>query len=144
MGGVGLTAETQKRREMNANKNLNELSSQVIACAIEVHKALGPGLLESVYEVCLAKELISQGLFIQRQIMLPVIYKNEQLKLDFRIDVLVEREIILELKAVEAILPVHEAQLITYLKLANKRLGLLINFNQPSLKDGIRRRVNNF
>jgi GxxExxY protein len=120
------------------------MSSQVIACAIEVHKALGPGLLESVYEICLAKELYSKGIRFNRQVVLPVMYKNELLDLDFRIDILVEQEIILELKAVEALLPVHEAQLITYLRLANKRLGFLINFNQATLKDGIKRRVNNF
>jgi len=101
-------------------------------------------LLESVYEVCLAKELLLRNIKFDRQVVLPVLYKNELLKLDFRIDILVEHEIIIELKAVESLLPVHEAQLITYMKLANKRLGLLINFNQASLREGIKRRVNNF
>lgn len=101
-------------------------------------------MLESVYEVCLAKELLLRNIKFDRQVVLPVLYKNELLKLDFRIDILVEHEIIIELKAVESLLPVHEAQLITYMKLANKRLGLLINFNQASLREGIKRRVNNF
>src|SRR5688572_684535 len=122
-----------------ANESLNALTSRIIGCALEVHKELGPGLLESVYEICLAKELVSNGLYIERQVLLPVNYKGNQLNLDFRIDILVEREVILELKAVEVVLPVHEAQLITYLKLADKRIGLLINFNQSVLKDGIRR-----
>jgi len=129
---------------MYTNEELNGLSSQIIASAIEVHKSLGPGLLESVYEVCLAKELLLRNIKFDRQVVLPVLYKNELLKLDFRIDILVEHEIIIELKAVESLLPVHEAQLITYMKLANKRLGLLINFNQASLREGIKRRVNNF
>ena len=123
---------------------LNELSNRIIGCAIEVHKELGPGLLESVYEICFAKELISKGMQIERHVLLPVVYKSARLNLDFKIDILVEGEIILELKSVEGILPVHEAQLVTYLKLSDKRLGLLINFNQVSLADGIRRRVNKF
>jgi GxxExxY protein len=109
-----------------------------------VHRNLGPGLLESVYEVCLCKELNLRDINLQRQISLPVEYKNEKLDVDFRIDVLVENEIIIELKAVEFLLPVHEAQLLTYLKLADKRLGFLINFNVPKLVDGFKRRVNNF
>jgi GxxExxY protein len=109
-----------------------------------VHRNLGPGLLESVYEVCLCKELNLRDINLQRQISLPVEYKNEKLDADFRIDVLVENEIIIELKAVEFLLPVHEAQLLTYLKLADRRLGFLINFNVPKLVDGFKRRVNNF
>jgi GxxExxY protein len=109
-----------------------------------VHRNLGPGLLESVYEVCLCKELKLRDINLQRQVSLPVEYKNEKLDADFRIDVLVENEIIIELKAVEFLLQVHEAQLLTYLKLADKRLGFLINFNVPKLVDGFKRRVNNF
>lgn len=124
--------------------NYNEVSSEIIAAAICVHKELGPGLLESVYECCLMEELEVRGLAVSQQIKLPVVYKGKRLKKDFMLDLLVEQEIIVELKAVEYLLPVHEVQLVTYLKLANKRLGLLINFNVPLLKDGIRRRVNRF
>ena len=123
---------------------LNKLSKIILDSSIEVHRNLGPGLLESVYEVCLCKELDLRDINLQRQVSLPVEYKNEKLDADFRIDVLVENEIIIELKAVEFLLPVHEAQLLTYLKLADKRLGFLINFNVPKLVDGFKRRVNNF
>lgn len=101
-------------------------------------------MLESVYELCLSKELKTRGINVQRQVPIPIIYKNEELNADFRIDVLVENEIIIELKAVEIMLPVHQAQLLTYLKLANKRLGFLINFNVPKLIEGFKRMVNNF
>ena len=120
----------------------NSISEKIIRCAIEVHKELGPGLMESVYEVCLKKVMIDYGLLVKSQIILPVIFKGTQLDKDFVLDLLVEDEIILELKSVEVILPVHEAQLVTYLKLSNKKLGLLINFNVALLKDGIRRRIN--
>ncbi len=125
-------------------EHLNKLSKIILDSSIEVHRNLGPGLLESVYEVCLCKELNLRDINLQRQVSLPVEYKNEKLDADFRIDVLVENEIIIELKAVEFLLPVHEAQLLTYLKLADKRLGFLINFNVPKLVDGFKRRVNNF
>lgn len=125
-------------------QKLDEISKEILDASIEVHKQLGPGLLESVYEICLFKELRDRNLFVQRQVMLPVKYKNEPLELDFRLDLLVAEEIIIELKAVDVVLPVHEAQLITYLKLADKRLGFLINFNVPKLVDGFKRRVNNF
>ncbi len=127
-----------------SREHLNKLSKIILDSSIEVHRNLGPGLLESVYEVCLCKELNLRNINLQRQISLPVEYKNEKLDADFRIDVLVENEIIIELKAVEFLLPVHEAQLLTYLKLADKRLGFLINFNVPKLVDGFKRRVNNF
>ncbi len=123
---------------------LNKLSKIILDSSIEVHRNLGPGLLESVYEVCLCKELNLRDINLQRQVSLPVEYKNEKLDADFRIDVLVENEIIIELKAVEFLLPVHEAQLLTYLKLADKRLGFLINFNVPKLVGGFKRMVNNF
>jgi GxxExxY protein len=125
-------------------EKLNEISEKVVCPAINVHRELGPGLLESIYEVCLWKELASSNLDVQRQVGLPVMYKGEPLLMSFRMDLLVEKEIIVELKAVEAILPVHEAQLLTYLRLADKRLGLLMNFNVPVMKDGIKRRVNRF
>lgn len=123
---------------------LNKITADVIGCAIEVHKELGPGLLESVYEVCLAKELSSKGIFYQRQVLLPVVYKQNKLDLDFRIDFLVKEEVVVELKAIETLHPVHEAQLLTYLKLSGKRLGLIINFNQAVLKNGIKRMVNGY
>ncbi len=125
-------------------EQLNKFSKFILDSSIEVHRNLGPGLLESVYEVCLCKELSLRDINLQRQVSLPVEYKNEKLDADFRIDVLVENEIIIELKAVEFLLPVHEAQLLTYLKLADKRLGFLINFNVPKLVDGFKRMVNNF
>jgi GxxExxY protein len=125
-------------------EELNKLSKIILDCAIEVHKELGPGLLESVYEICLFKELRNRNLFVQRQLELPVKYKNEILGADFRIDLLVNEEIIIELKAVDELAPVHEAQILTYMKLANKRLGFLINFNVPKLVDGFKRKVLNF
>ena len=122
----------------------NDLSNAIIKACIEVHKNLGPGLLESVYEICLAKEFEQSGISFQRQLYLPVVYKDEQLDANFRIDFLVEDKIIIELKAIEFVLPVHEVQLLTYLRLADKRLGLLINFHEDKLVKGIKRKVNNF
>ncbi len=127
---------------MNANEySLNSISGAIVDCSIRVHKELGPGLLESVYEICLMKELIAQGLTVRRQVALPVYYKGENIGIDFKIDLLVEEEVIVELKAVENLLPIHEAQLLTYLKLSEMHLGLLINFNVKLLKDGIKRMV---
>jgi len=120
----------------------NNISRQIINAAIEVHKELGAGLLESVYEYCLVDELTRNGLHVERQIQLPIFYKGNKLDKEFYIDILVENIIIVELKSVEIILPIHEFQLLTYLKLSGKKLGLLINFNVPLLKDGIRRRIN--
>ena len=118
-----------------------ELTRLIIGAAIEVHRVLGPGLLESVYEECLCYELSLRGLRFQRQVPLPVVYKQIKLDCGFRMDVVVEDAVILEIKSVDAIHPVHEAQLLTYLKLSGKRVGLMINFNVPVLKDGITRRV---
>lgn len=123
-------------------KDYNLLTEKIIEACIEVHKELGPGLLESVYEVCTIAVLKKKGLRVESQVKLPVFFKGEQLEKDFIIDILVENRIILELKAVEGILPIHEAQLVTYLKLSDKRLGLLINFNVPLLVQGIRRKIN--
>ena len=120
----------------------NSITERIIRGAIEVHKELGPGLVESVYEVCLKKVLIDDGLNVKSQVVLPVYFKSEILDKVFVLDLLIEDEIILELKSLETILPVHEAQLVTYLKLSGKKLGLLINFNVDLLKDGIRRRIN--
>lgn len=120
----------------------NSLTERIIKCAIEVHKELGPGLMESVYEICLKKVIADEGLNVKSQIIVPVHFRGEILDKEFVIDLLVEDKIVLELKSVEVILPVHEAQLVTYLKLSGKKLGLLINFNVALLKDGIRRRIN--
>lgn len=121
------------------NEALNALSGKVVDAAIEVHRHLGPGLLESAYESCLAWELTQRGLEFRRQVELPVHYKGEQLEVNFRIDILVQDLIIIEIKAVEKVLGVHEAQVITYLKLSGCPLGLLLNFNTKLMKDGIRR-----
>ena len=128
---------------MNKNQ-YNQLSKQILDASIYVHKEMGPGLLESIYELCLTKELNYRNIKTQNQVLLPLYYRGEQLNKEFRIDILIEEEIIIEAKAVEVLLPVHEAQIISYLKLADKRLGFLINFNVPLLKNGFRRFVNNF
>lgn len=117
----------------------NQITEKIIGCAIEVHKKLGPGLLESAYEECLAFELKSAGLTIERQVPVPVVYKEIKLECGYRIDILVEKAVIIELKSIDALAPVHEAQILTYMKFANKTIGLLINFNVKLLKDGIRR-----
>ena len=119
----------------------DELSNQVIGCALEVHRNLGPGLLESTYEQCLAYELKAAGMRFKLQHPLPVEYKNIKLDCGYRIDVFIEDRIIVELKSVDKILPIHQAQLLTYMKLSNISIGLLINFNVKYLKDGIKRMV---
>ena len=119
----------------------DELSNRVIGCAIEVHRHLGPGLLESAYEQCLAIELAANGIAFKLQSELHVEYKGKNVDCGYRIYVLVDDELILELKSVEKSLPIHEAQLLTYMKLAGIRTGLLINFNVTLLKDGIKRMV---
>lgn len=118
---------------------LNELTKKIIGCAIEVHKQLGPGLLESAYEECLSYELTINGLFNERQIPVPVIYKEVKLDVGYRMDILVENEVIVELKSVECLNPVHEAQTLTHLKFGKKRIGLLMNFNSLRLTDQLRR-----
>ncbi|MFA5419683.1 MAG: GxxExxY protein [Bacteroidales bacterium] len=125
-------------------KMLNALSGEILDASIEIHRELGPGLLESVYEYCLFEELSLRRINVESQVMLPLYYKGKLLPKEFRIDILVEKEIIIEIKAVEMILPVHLAQIISYLRLANKSLGFLINFNVPLLKQGFKRVVNNF
>jgi GxxExxY protein len=122
----------------------NQVTESIIGCAIEVHRALGPGLLESIYEECLAVELDLRGLSFERQICVPIRYKGQRVGVDLRIDLLVERRIVVELKAIEKILPVHDAQLLTYLRLTGNAVGLLINFNVPILRDGLRRLVNDY
>ncbi|WP_017662105.1 GxxExxY protein [Baaleninema simplex] len=123
---------------------ISNISGQVIGAAIEVHRELGPGLLESTYEACLARELEQKGVQVERQVEQPVIYKGLHLECGYRLDLLVEKQVIVELKSVETLLPIHEAQLLTYLKLRNLRLGLLINFNVPVLKKGIKRLINGY
>jgi len=118
-----------------------ELTSQIIGAAIEVHRALGPGLLESAYQVCLAHEFSQQGIPFEQEKSLPVEYKGVRLDCGYRLDFLVAGKVIVELKAVDELHPVHEAQLLTYLKLTGCRVGLLINFNVPVLKKGIKRMV---
>jgi GxxExxY protein len=130
-----------KRDRSDKRFEFDGLSRQVIGCAIEVHKALGPGLLESAYEECLAHELSLHGIVHLRQHPLPVEYKGVRLDCGYRIDVLVEKTLILELKAVESLLPIHEAQVLTYMRIARVPVGLLINFNVPRLRGGIRRFV---
>jgi GxxExxY protein len=121
---------------------LNErLTGQIIGAAITVHKELGPGLLESTYEACLCHELSQRQIAYQRQVELPITYKGLQLPNAYRLDVVVEDAVILELKAVEQMIPVYEAQLLTYLRLSRKKIGFLINFNVAVLKEGITRRV---
>ena len=124
-----------------AETQRDELTGQVIGLAIEVHRELGPGLLESIDESCLCYELENAGLRIQRQVALPVEYKALRFGPGYRVDVIVEDALLMELKAVETLLPVHEAPLLTYMKLTGLRKGLLLNFNVPVLKDGIKRRV---
>ncbi|MFC1725176.1 GxxExxY protein [candidate division KSB1 bacterium] len=125
-------------------KKANIITEKVIGASIEVHKSLGPGLLESIYEECLCFELDQLKLSYDRQVNIPVVYKNLKLDGGYRVDLIVENLVIIELKTVEKILPVHEAQLLTYLKITKIPIGLLLNFNVPVLKEGLKRIVNNF
>src|SRR5699024_5482924 len=121
----------------------NELSEIIIGCAIEVHRQLGPGLLESAYQECLAYELREKGLSVRKEVPRPIVYKEVKLDHGYRIDILVNDLVVVEIKSVEALSPVHEAQLLTYLKLGEYKLGLILNFHTVLLKDGIKRMVNN-
>jgi GxxExxY protein len=123
-------------------QELNALTERIIGLAIKVHKTLGPGLLESTYEICFAYELEKNGFRVQRQKALPVVYAGITIECGYRIDLMIDGKIILELKSIEKILPIHEAQLLSYLKLSGCRLGLLMNFNTKYLKDGILRQIN--
>ena len=129
---------------MLTKSEYDHLSAQLIDSAYHVHKEMGPGLLESVYEYCLSAELRSRGLAVQEQVFVPLFYKGRALNKDFRLDLLLSDEIVIEIKAVEALLPLHEAQIISYLKLTDKCLGFIINFNVPQIKNGIRRFVNKY
>ncbi len=133
-----------QRTQGNAEKNLNLITGIIIDAAMKVHSALGPGLLESAYEACLKYELTKIGLSVVCQISLPVMYDGIRIDAGYRVDMIVENEIILELKAVEKVIPIHEAQLLSYLKLSNKQVGLLLNFNVLHMKEGITRIVNGY
>ena len=119
--------------------DVERVVGSVIGCAIEVHRILGPGLLESVYTECLERELCSRGLFVERQRPVPIVYKGERLHAVLRVDLLVERSVVVEVKALEQLAPVHQAQVITYLKLTGCPAGLLMNFNSVLLRNGLRR-----
>ncbi|MDX5345789.1 MAG: GxxExxY protein [Hymenobacteraceae bacterium] len=121
----------------------NDLSYKIVGAALQIHKELGPGLLESVYENLLAYELRAQGLLVRSQVVMPLVYKEVKIESAYRVDLLVENKVIIELKSVETLAPVHYAQTLTYLKLSGLKLALLINFNTPKLKEGIHRLVNN-
>lgn len=125
-------------------RSTDQITEKIIGSAIAVHKALGPGLLESAYEECLCFELAEAGLEFKRQVALPVVYKGVKLDCGYRMDVVVEESVIIEIKAVERIVPVHEAQLLSYLKLTGIKVGLLLNFHVPVLRSGIKRIVNNY
>jgi GxxExxY protein len=125
-------------------RRFDELTDQVIGACIEVHRALGPGLLESAYEECLCHELSLRKLAFERQVPMPVAYKAVKLDCGYRLDIVVERRLVLELKTVETLLPIHQAQLLTYLKLSGMTYGLLVNFHVPVLKHGLKRIVNEF
>lgn len=132
------------KNELKTEMPENDITELILKCSFKIHTALGPGLLESVYTECLFYELVKAGLFVEKQKVLPVVYETITLETGFRIDLLVERKVIIELKAVEALDQLHLAQTLTYLRLSNCKVGLLINFNVMSLKAGIRRVVNNF
>lgn len=132
--------DTEVHKE-KVKMNVNKLTEKIIGCAIEVHKHLGPGLLESAYEDCLYYELCKSELHVRRQVPVPVIYKEIKLECGYRIDILVEEKVVIELKSIECFSPVHEAQILTYMKFANIRIGLLMNFNVTLLKNGIKRYI---
>ncbi len=138
-----MDAEILRSKE-KTREELNLISGKIIEFAINVHKELGPGMLEKAYEVWLIHELGLNGFKVASQVVLPIVYSGIQLDAGYRIDLLVEDSVIVELKSMERILPVHEAQLLSYLRMSDLRLGLLMNFNVKLLRDGIRRVVNNF
>jgi GxxExxY protein len=123
--------------------DLNPLSGIIVDSAIQVHSAIGPGLLESAYETCLAYELRDRGLLVRTQVLLPIMCKAIKMNVAYRIDLRVEESVIVELKTVSKLLPIHEAQLLTYLRLSRRRFGLLLNFRVPLMREGIKRMVNN-
>lgn len=122
----------------------NEITEKIIGCAIKIHKALGPGLLESAYQACLYYELVKSGLSVEKEKPLPLVYEEVKLDCGYRMDLVIERRIVVEVKSVDALTDIHLAQVLTYLKLSNNRFGLLINFNVLKLKDGVKRIVNGY
>jgi GxxExxY protein len=132
------TEDTERAETMNT---FNELTEAIIGAAMEVHRALGPGLLESSYEMCLCRELSIRGIPFERQVPIPVEYKGVKLDCGYRADIVVDGTILLEIKAIDSLLKIHDAQLLSYLKLGGWKIGLLINFNVELLKNGLRRRV---
>jgi GxxExxY protein len=128
---------------MNEKDQLNQITDTIIGAAIQVHRTLGPGLLESAYEACLAFELIDRGFKIEQQKPLPLVYRQVRLDCGYRLDLLVENRVVVEVKAIDQLAPIHQAQLLSYLKISNYKVGLLINFNVRVLKSGIIRMVNN-
>jgi GxxExxY protein len=129
---------------LNEKDKLDLITRRIIGAAIEVHKALGPGLPESAYQTCLAYELQERGFKVEQQLPLPVIYKNVKLDCGYRLDLVVEDSVILEIKAIQELAPIHDAQLLSYLRLSGKTVGLIINFHVRVLKDGLKRVVNEF
>ena len=129
---------------MNENEKLNEITGMIISAAINVHRTLGPGFLESAYEACMVYELAQAGLKVEQQKPLPIVYREVKLECGYRLDLMIENEVIIEIKLIEKLMPIHQAQLLSYLKLSECKVGLLINFNVKVLKDGIKRVVNNF
>jgi len=144
VSGLLFTAENAEIAEMIEKERLDSITGTIINCAIEVHRVLGPGLLESAYEACLAFELSEHGLKIESQKPLPVVYRDVKLDCGYRLDILVEESVIVEIKVVDQLAPIHKAQLLSYLKLSECKVGLLINFNVKVLRSGIVRMVNNF
>ena len=145
LGEEKVSRSERKEVAKNAKGSImheNEIAKQILDCAFKIHKNVGPGLLESVYEELLSFEIIKSGLLVQRQVGIPLNYESIKMEIGFRADIIVENKVIIELKSIEAILDVHKKQLLTYLKLSGLRLGLLINFNVNMLKDGIVRIVN--
>jgi GxxExxY protein len=139
MNKLHLTTEVTENTE--AIKNAKDLTEIVIGCAIEVHRALGPGLLESAYEICLCRELGLRGIHFERQVAIPVEFKGVKLDCGYRADLIVRGKILVEIKAVDQLAPIHDAQLLSYLKLSGLKVGLLINFNERMLTHGVRRKV---
>ena len=131
--------ERQPKTFEEIDPETDKLAKEVVDAAFQVHKNLGPGLLENAYETCLLYEITQKGLRVERQVEVPLVYKGVQMNAGFRLDLLVENKIIVEIKAIEHLLPVHRAQVLTYLKLAKLKLGFLINFNEETLKQGLER-----
>ncbi|HEX6192189.1 MAG TPA: GxxExxY protein [Chitinophagaceae bacterium] len=120
---------------------LNQITGIIIGCAIDVHRQLGPGLLESVYEACLSYEIQKKGLLVEQQVVFPLIYEEIYMELGYRVDILVEKTIVVEVKSIEALAEIHQAQVLTYLKFSGSKIGLLINFNEKKLVNGVKRLI---